>query len=315
MNPTETSKNESLDRMFRDLLTKSPAPEQLLELVRFSKHLRERAWNAFVEKANPDFKHLEKLFYDWKSRQELCSYPAKMIIEHFPDRHNILLKIIEFGTSELSRDAARAIIAHPDKNALEYVLFASNDQTICEQAGQALLKLSPAEYQLVLIVNNRHTSASKRTAGSILIKLDALMYQSMNSIIYSLPALIPELWQKHKAAMGDFVLETIIESKNRPVCREEAARMLLDRSSEFSPLFHVFRNCPDLREEVWGKLSKIELSETWLQAIKREGPEFADRVDPLLADLAELEKKKRTDPRLAADIIIKEIKDVERATR
>jgi hypothetical protein len=111
--------------------------------------------------------------------------------------------------------------------------------------------------------------------------------------------------------MSDFVLQAIIGLKAQPACRGEAARMLLDRSTSFSPLFYVFMDCPDLREEVWKKLSAIELSVAWLEAIMREGPEFTGRVVPLIAALKE---KYRSDPRNAATVVYNNIMTAERAS-
>jgi hypothetical protein len=81
--------------------------------------------------------------------------------------------------------------------------------------------------------------------------------------------------------------------------RIEAAQMLLGRSKEFSELFALLKHVPELREETWKKLSSMKLPENWLIAIKRDVPELASRIEPLL-EMLEGERKSR--PQTAGDI-------------
>lgn len=294
MQNTIDSVEQQIDKMWLELLTKNPTQEHLWQLVRLVPHLRERAWNEFLKK-NPDKGTLIRLMTEYNSSW-VKTYPCRRIIECFLDKD--MLEMIVVNVSELASEAALKAIANPENKILVLILSKIDDPTICEKAGQALLKLSPTQDELIAIVIGG-TSGSKKQAAQMLLENEKLPVNAITSILYEVPELAVRVWNKYKPTMGNYPLEFIVSMKPHLPFRIEAAQMLLGRSKEFSELFALLQHVPELREETWKKLSSMKLPENWLIAIKRDVPELASRIEPLL-EMLEGERKSR--PQTAGDI-------------
>ncbi len=271
-------KNQRLDQMFDELLTKSPNPEQLWTIVRVCSHLSDRAWAEFI-KTNPGKDELLQMMKEYNSRH-VCSYPGRQIIARFPE-HKILLAFVK-DLGELAPEAAQKIIDTPENASLASLLGLTSDPEIARRAAEVLLARNPNQPELQSILIGKTDADQKKRAATILLKDEYLNNQLVASLIYHVPELVTEIWNKYKLTMDDHTFAALFEVEPHPSFREEAGRMMLERNTEFSPLFEVFKQFPKLREEVWVKFSAIELHDGWLEAIKREGPEFTGRIDPIL---------------------------------
>jgi hypothetical protein len=299
---------------FDELLRSNPTAEQLLEVARLVPDLRDRAWAAFMKTA-PPLHLLHQKIIEINCDPQLLTLLANEIVDmtsRTTTDVNELLKLVR--QDQFSRVMSKLlgkIIEHP--KASNEILRRSvlnrldSDRDMAEECCKKILANNPDLMDLKCVLKSG-AAGSKVIAAEKLLAMDIDCCMDINTvvvgIIWHAPGFIEKFWKKYRAKLDGNTL-TQIAKMNPPVSfRDEVGNDLfaMSDSQGYAVLWEVFLHFPNMREQAWSKLIKIELSETWLLSLKRVAPEYSQRIEPLIEKVQAAER--RSNP---AKVIISEL--------
>lgn len=269
-----------LERLWSELLAKSPSKDNLAEVVRLVPELRDKAWQAYCA-TNPTSNELLDLITSWKRPEvSLVHYPALLLIERYGDT-DTLLYLIENISGEVRIAAAEKLLAGDcDERTLACVLKRIKEDPLRVRIADRLLneKQSKEEDTLCDIIGCAPERA--QVAGKRLLEQETLSAEAQLMLCAYAPSLAPELMARYKDTMSLDVLFRVMYAN--PACANEAGQMLLQKSTRFYELFGVFDCCPHLREQAWQEISTLPLNPNQANRIAEAAPEYGERAAALV---------------------------------
>ncbi|KKW11319.1 MAG: hypothetical protein UY50_C0016G0011 [Parcubacteria group bacterium GW2011_GWA2_49_9] len=293
-NSRQTQKFEEL---WDELLTKSPSPDHFLHLARVVLPLQERAWKKWVE-TNPSESTLSHLLRadrvdEYRHMRKLI---GQVLIKNYPKK-DVLLSVLK-EVPEFQTEVVEALCLHvPNKHEIwEYVITRIDNAVLQERTARIYLAQQLPNSSLCVIISR--VPALREEAGRKLL-LQHPAGEEPVVIMRDVPALAQQAWEMVKREGDVNALVSVVGQV--PMYKHLAGKLLIAKTFEasrefYSTLFQVVKHVPELREEVWEKLTTITLPNEWLEAIAGEAPELAERVLAL-----------RTTPERTVDVIMSEI--------
>ncbi len=276
--PSPLARTSKIESLWTEFVAQNPSIDHILHVCQSSVRLRSRAWNLYCSQS-PTRESVHNLLFSSKF-QHARELPARWLMDNEPDISTLTDIVKQCESSSRTEATERLLNMDLKKDTLVWIVRCPHiDLPLREQAAIKLQALSPSKDELMCIVSYCRTAAV--TAGRTLLTSNQ-DDQTISTIILRAPCLAVEIWDQHRASLGIHSLEALIRHNPQFAFRFDVGKMLISKTDAFSPLFAVFENIPELREEAWEKLQLIELSPAWGGALIRVAPDFTDRVTPLM---------------------------------
>ncbi len=289
-----SERDSKLNGFWTEFLTKSPTPDQLLDVARAVPYLQERAWNMWIE-TNPDEQKLVGLFSRRSGYWHMKKLIGAAIIKRFPTKASLLMIIQE--APELGTEVANALCEQEpcDHSIWEYIIMTIGDDLLREKVARKYFERQLSNRSLCVIAS--HVPSLCEKACEKLLSQDP-KGDEIVTIMRDCPTCALTAWELARIEGSVYTLMSVVTQI--PEYSLRAGKLLLEKTYKpeelFNPMFHIAKSVPQLREAVWKRLQKVQLSNTWLEAIAREAPELSTRALAL-----------RVPPERTAEVVMSDI--------
>jgi hypothetical protein len=276
-------------RLWREFLSLTPTPAQLLRVTRENEELAPLAWTEFL-KSKPSAEILREVITNhfgrvavYASAELLAAHPSddnalhvlqrmycmsdgdgkmlQMVFALLRNPANVLyIKSAEWLLANLRPQnehyliAAQIVLGHPDKVSPDLLASLTwKVPSLAEQAAEKLFTLGKAQQHLVAIIP--HSPAHHERAWTLI--LESLKNHPNEKLHW---------------------LHLVIE--HIPSHATEAADMVLEMNIQTTLVFHAMRSilkhCPERRQEAWHRVLEAHPSNVQLECVAREVQELSE---------------------------------------
>jgi len=269
---------EKLDALWAKLLPLKPTSAQLIEVVKGSPYLRDKAWQAFIE-TKPGYNEVCDLYHNstW-NYFGLRQYPAKLLLT-FEEVNDSILVDIMVRMPYLAKDSAEILLQRKPSSLhlTKIILSPAVPIPMREQAAEVLIN-SPTTDEPGLVCIIECVPGQAERAARKLLEMNSPQFV-MLTIFLKIPSLANEAWRQISVAPEPRVLGRIIESQIQPY-NELAVNLAIGlKNPDFNSLLSVMKVFPNRRQEAWQILKAMDLDNESLRKIARECPAVKEEAE------------------------------------
>src|SRR3989344_4364978 len=228
---------EKLDALWAKLLPLKPTSAQLIEVVKGSPYLRDKAWQAFIE-TKPGYNEVCDLYHNstW-NYFGLRQYPAKLLLT-FEEVNDSILVDIMVRMPYLAKDSAEILLQRKPSSLhlTKIILSPAVPIPMREQAAEVLIN-SPSTDEPGLVCIIECVPGQAERAASKLLEMNSPQFVMLTIFLKN-----PDF---------NSLLSVMKVFPNR---RQEAWQILKAMDLDNESLRKIARECPAVKEEAEAKM-------------------------------------------------------------